>query len=282
MRHLSVRHQGISSRWIGPFAAIMGCLIASSKPASAQGELTPTSPPAATMKSLQELWDEMRSLRSRVDSSQASSEALLLNIARAQGLNVSNVWQTQRADTNENIGSYTSLAFTPAGQPAISYYNDSPDDLMYAEYDGSAWQTQTVDSANDVGRYTSLAFTSAGQPAISYHDSATNDLRYAEYDGSTWQTQTVDSVGNVGEYTSLAFTPAGRPAISYYDDTLGDLKYAEYDGSAWQTQTVDTNGNVGKFTSLAFTPAGRPAISYFDADLDDLKYAEVNAVVITP
>jgi hypothetical protein len=261
----------------------MGCLIASSKPASAQGELTPTSPPAATMKSLQELWDEMRSLRSRVDSSQASSEALLLNIARAQGLNVSNVWQTQRADTNENIGSYTSLAFTPAGQPAISYYNDSPDDLMYAEYDGSAWQTQTVDSANDVGRYTSLAFTPAGRPAISYFDADAGGLKYAQYDGTTWQTESVDTAGDVGRHTSLAFSPAGRPAISYWAGNFDfDLKYAEYDGSAWQTQTVDTNGNVGKFTSLAFTPAGRPAISYFDADLDDLKYAEVNAVVITP
>jgi hypothetical protein len=75
---------------------------------------------------------------------------------------------------------YTSLAFTPEGHPAISYYDSTKGDLKYAEYDGGAWQLSAVDTNGDVGMCTSLAFTSAGRPAISYSDSTAYDLKYAE------------------------------------------------------------------------------------------------------
>ena len=74
----------------------------------------------------------------------------------------------------------TSLAFTPAGRPMISYYDDTNDDLKSAEYNGSIWQITIVDSAGQVGRYNSLAFTASGHPAISYSDQTNQDLKYAE------------------------------------------------------------------------------------------------------
>jgi len=73
----------------------------------------------------------------------------------------------------------TSLAFSPAGQPAVSYYDYTKNDLKYASYDGRKWTKQIIDSAGNVGASPSLAFNPSGQPAISYRDLGNGDLKYA-------------------------------------------------------------------------------------------------------
>jgi len=181
------------------------------------------------------------------------------------------------------VGEHTSLAVI-GGNPAISYYDNTNEDLKFARNsaaDGSGtWTTVTVDAAGVVGRYTSLAVI-GGNPAISYYDNA--DLKFARNsaaDGSgTWTTVTVDSAGFVGEHTSLAVI-GGNPAISYYDNTNDDLKFARNsaaDGSGtWTTVTVDATGTVGTDTSLAVI-GGNPAISYRDQTNGDLKFARNSA-----
>jgi formylglycine-generating enzyme required for sulfatase activity len=249
------------------------------------GTLNPPAAPAPSMKSLQQIWDEVQALKADLDdgvtTAQAGQEtvaAMLANLARAQGAAVSNVWQTSAIAAAGSVGQHNSLAFTPGGQPAVSYRDSASNDLLYAEFDGSAWNVQAVDSASDVRDFTSLAFTAAGRPAIAYYDHTAYDLKYAEYNGTSWSIQTVDSADTVGQYAALAFTPDGRPAISYYDVGNADLKYAEWNGGAWVKTVVDgASSTVGTYTSLAFTQAGRPAISYFGGNPNlDLKYAEYN------
>jgi len=56
---------------------------------------------------------------------------------------------------NETVGSGggegTSLQLSPAGWPAISYYDSTYVDLYYTYKDASGWHIQTVDSVGDVG-----------------------------------------------------------------------------------------------------------------------------------
>jgi hypothetical protein len=177
------------------------------------------------------------------------------------------------------------LAFSPAGQPAISYYDAINKDLKFAQFNGSKWAITTVDSNGDVGQYTSLAFSPSGQPAISYYDSTNGDLKFAQFNGSTWAITTVDNAGNVGQKASLAFSPAGQPAIAYVDPTNGNLKCAQFNGSAWAITTVGTTtGSQVGSPSLAFSPAGQPAIGYFDPTNRYVMLARFNGLAwdITP
>jgi parallel beta-helix repeat protein len=180
-------------------------------------------------------------------------------------------WSQRIVDGSFNVDDFrTSLAFSPAGQPAIAYSDDTNRDLKYAVYNGASWIRSTVDNITSIKPGASLAFSPGGLPAISYHAS---NLKYAVYDGTNWVLSTVDSTAGVGKYTSLAFNPGGEPAISYYDGNNQDLKYAVYNGATWNLSTVDTNASVGSSSSLASTPSGQPAISYYDLTNGDLKYA---------
>lgn len=91
------------------------------------GDLTPPDAPGPTMKTLQQLWDRMETIQSGI----VRNEVLLLDLATAQGL-TKRTWQVSAVDTNGIVGLHTSLAFTPEGQPAISYYDPYVGDLKYA------------------------------------------------------------------------------------------------------------------------------------------------------
>ena len=82
-------------------------------------------------------------------------------------------------DSTDNVGQFTSLAFGPDGQPAISYYDVTIRDLKFARFNGSTWTLTALDSTGNVGQYTTLAFGPDGQPAISYLDDTNFDLKFA-------------------------------------------------------------------------------------------------------
>jgi hypothetical protein len=188
-------------------------------------------------------------------------------------------------DSTGDVGYFPSIAIGDNGNPVISYYDDTNEDLKVAACTtagctGTSTIT-TVDSTGDVGQYSSIAIGDNGNPVISYYDVTNGDLRVAACttaDCSGTPTITViDSDSDVGVETSIAISSNGYPVISYYDFTNEDLKVAacttaDCSGTSTIT-TIDSTGDVGYFPSIAIGDNGYPVISYWDDTNGDLRVA---------
>ena len=99
----------------------------------------------------------------------------------------STAWTCTSVDTAGSVGSYTSLAFDPSGNPWVSYQDGDKGNLRVAYYVGtngtgcalSTWTCTAVDTVAGAGQYTSLAFDPSGNPWVSSYASTTGDLRIA-------------------------------------------------------------------------------------------------------
>ena len=187
-------------------------------------------------------------------------------------------WNPQTVDSGGKVGQYSSAALDAVGNPAISYYDQTYGDLMYAIWDGKQWNITTVDCSRSEPK-SRWYFWNWG------HD-RTKDHEYITCFHGTEK---------VGKYSSLAFDSTGKPSISFYDESRHDLKYASWNGSTWVITTVDgykdykghnwknwdgdhnriddRSTQVGEFSSLAFDSNDKPRISYYDESKGDLKYA---------
>jgi hypothetical protein len=200
---------------------------------------------------------------------------------RQAGSNPS-VWTGSTPDP-KGSGWDVSLAFTPAGHPAIAYKSHTDDThqqtgvIKYAVFDGGQWITETVAEGDDSP---SLGFDYSGYPIIIYGVRYPMAVMCARRGPSGWK---ITKVVNGGYSPSLAFTPAGDPAIAYVDLVYdAAVKYAIY-RNGWKHYLVDQpvkqqaaaqGWYYWYYPSLAFNPVtGDPAIAYFQYDTACIKYA---------
>ncbi|HSE34836.1 MAG TPA: hypothetical protein VLB83_01805, partial [Candidatus Paceibacterota bacterium] len=203
-------------------------------------------------------------------------------------------WTCEAVDSSGDVGSHTSIAIDPSGNPWISYQDGNPANynLRVAKYVGTGgtgcastrWTCATIDSANDVGRYTSIAFSPSGVPWISYRDTTTADLRVARYVGSggtgcadaAWTCTSVDTTNAPGENTSIAFDQTGTAWVSYNETTNGNLRVAKYVGSGgsgcasaeWTCTTVQSGGKFDVYSSIAIDFDGNPWVAFGLSDVN--------------
>lgn len=177
-----------------------------------------------------------------------------------------------------------SLAVSPDGLPAISYYNNRDRDLVFASFDGASWTIETVVSDGDVGKFSSLAFDAAGRPHISFYDDlggSSGRVLYAVRDGDAWTVEQVGTLDDVEQgmfgtrrNSALALDAQGVPHVAFSDKSV--IRYATRTDAGWDVEEIVTAGDraLGQLVSLALDGAGMPHLSFFEvtssAPLDGL------------
>jgi hypothetical protein len=249
-----------------------------------QGALVPPEgPPAPTMKSLQEIWDQLETLDEATDTTIARQEALA---ARLEALAASQAqtqrfltaisppdalgWQLTTVGPNRANNYSTSLAFGPDGHPAIAY--PGPNGLHFAQFDGTAWQIGAIyrvddPRATDPKPDPSLGFGPDGLPIVAH---VFNNLLpgISTFDGVRWRTDGLASSA-FGLSPSLTFTPEGFASVAFsigggeprlFTEVVRDSSAATISQN-WTTAIVG-GAQAGRTVSLAYGPDGQPAISY--------------------
>lgn len=192
-------------------------------------------------------------------------------------------WSTYIIDDGgeDRVGQFTSQEIV-SGQPAISYVDDTNDDLKYVravDAEGQIWGTPDVIDTSNV-RSESDLFIVDGAPAIAYFDSTQKYLKFVRAKdnvGTSWNTPVIVDDSGIADWYLGAAVVDGNPAICYSDVNNYNLMYVrstDAQGTAWDTpQVVDNSTDTGYECSIAIVD-GNPAISYYEYIAKDEDYVK--------
>ena len=140
------------------------------------------------------------------------------------------------------------LAVTPDGRPALSWFDMTNADLVYAERTDTGWQLETVADEGSIGMFSSLAFDGDGAPHLSFYSDTSGEVLYATRQAGSWATEAVASLddvqlGQLGarRITAIGLGANGEVLIAYTDQARLALATRDAAGT-WAEQDVVAAG----------------------------------------
>ncbi len=201
-----------------------------------------------------------------------------------------NGWRGGIEDPGDDVGLYTSIAVTAAGDPRVTYYDVTNGDLKFASLSGASWSVQVVDDEGDAGKWSSIALLAGGVPAATYvevrPDTAVpggflSALRFARADApepTSWDiadvavqpTECLPQWCAAGEACLDLAPPALGTCVADEGDACGDCAGGET-CVAGACAAIRESAYVGDWqkgyvhSSLAMDPvAGQPVVAFYD------------------
>jgi hypothetical protein len=154
-----------------------------------------------------------------------------------------------------------SLALGPTG-PALTYFDDRAEALVYATRDEEEWTLERVAEGDEAGEFSSLAFDAEGRPHVAF-SRENGDVLYATRAAGAWAIEKV-----AGERFPAAVS------LSLADDGAAHVAFANREGvrhavrgaSGWQVQNIATAANrpFGSRVSLALDAEGTPYVTFYE------------------
>jgi hypothetical protein len=161
-----------------------------------------------------------------------------------------------------------SIAISPNGTVAISYFDLAHQTLFYAERGADGWTLESLDAE---GWFSSLAFGADGVPQIAYFVPISDPrgaVYYARRESSGWITEEVGELDNVSigfggasQLVSLVVDGDNQPHIMYGDKS--HIFYARRDASGWETQTAVEQVSLGQHIDFALDAEGIPHLVFY-------------------
>jgi len=201
------------------------------------------------------------------------------NNAASAGVSISYYWTNGTAVSEDDVGSYSSIAVDANDMLHVSYYNATSDDLLYSNCSSGCtsagnWDTIIVASGGDVGMYSSIAVDSSNDVHVSYYNTTSRDLLYSNCssgcnNAANWNTVVVASGGDIGSYSSIAIDSSNGIHMSHFNNTGTDLMYSNCSSGCnnaanWNTVALDSSGNMGWYTSIAVDSSNGVHVSYYN------------------
>ncbi|MEI7663756.1 MAG: hypothetical protein WCK34_16235, partial [Bacteroidota bacterium] len=172
---------------------------------------------------------------------------------------------------------WISFAFSPAGQPYVSYSDWSTNPtrkITVKKFNGTNWVTVgNTGFSSSSGYPTTLAINPAdGQPYVGFTDydpANYGKITVMRFNSTSWV-----NVGNAGisagggDYASLAFCPSDHQPYIAYKDYSGVQRGAtvmKFNGTGWASVgPAQFSPGEAEWLSLAFSASGQPNVAFVD------------------
>lgn len=136
-------------------------------------------------------------------------------------------WSTETVASQGDVGKYSSLTFDPAGNPAVTSFEQSGPDagrIIYAVRQGDIWSLDVVGelssfSEGNARRNSSLAFDSLGRPHVAFSDTSGVWYSVREEQGGWLTEQIVTADLPLGQLVSLKLDQSDIAHIGIYEIT---------------------------------------------------------------
>jgi hypothetical protein len=156
-----------------------------------------------------------------------------------------------------------SLAVARRG-PALTYYDDRAEALVYAEQDDEtlSWRLERVSRRDEAGEFSSLAFNAADFPHVAF-SRGNGEVLLATRTDAGWKLQRVAGE-RFASAVSLAFHPDGRPAIAFANRDA--VRLAVRTMGEWSVETIAEADRrpFGKRVSLEIDAEGTAHVAFYE------------------